>query len=459
MASLTDDVIRASQRNSWIRLRTMILIRWIAIIGQLSALIVGIYVFDLTISIEWCLFVIGLSVGANLVATLVYPATKRLSEFEILVMILFDLLQLAVLLFLTGGLNNPFSVFLLAPVVISSSVMRTRYMLLIGATAIVLVTLLGFYHVPLRTSEMFILRVADLFVFGNWMAITVGMVFLGVYARRITQEMNAMGDALFATQMALEREQKLTDLGGVVAAAAHELGTPLATIKLTSAELMDELQDDPELYEDAKLIRAQADRCRDILRSMGRAGKDDKHMKSAPLSQIVKEAAEPHGDRGKEILIYQLDGLSLDNQPNIFRRAEIIHGLRNMVQNAVDFARTTVWVELEWTETSIVIRIMDDGYGYPSDMLGRLGDPFIKKRRSSGLKKRVGYDGMGLGLFIAKTLLERTGALLIFANGGDGQMSNKQAGVPKGAIVEISWPRRAIEQSATQLGENQPIVE
>ncbi len=456
MANIGTDMIVNHPRSSWIRIRTMILIRWMAIFGQSIALFASILIFDLMINIPLCMFAIGMSVVGNLFATLVYPETKRLSEFENMAMILFDLVQLALLLFATGGLNNPFSVLMMAPVVISSSILPLRYAVFIAATAIAMITALGFYHLPLRTEQLFILRNADIFIFGNWVAITVGMIFLSIYARRITQEMNTMGDALFATQMALEREQKLTDLGGVVAAAAHELGTPLATIKLASAELMDDLSDDPDLYEDAKLIRDQADRCRDILRSMGRAGKDDKHLQTAPLSQVVTEAAEPHQDRGIEIVIYPVDNLAIDQQPIIFRRAEIIHGLRNMIQNAVDFARSKVWIELEWADEFIVVRIKDDGKGYPHDMLGQIGNPFLSRRKSA-TKDRPGYDGMGLGLFIAKTLLERTGALLIFANGGDTQAPNRTAGAPKGAIVEISWQRSEIERNQTALGANEPI--
>lgn len=452
------DLMTKTMRSSWIRIRTMILVRWIAIFGQLTALFVSVQIFDLVIEVSWCLFAIGLSILGNIVATVIYPETKRLSESENMMMIMFDLCQLAFLLFLTGGLNNPFSVLLLAPVVIASSVLTLGYAALIAATALFIITLLAFFHISLRTEQLFILRTADLFVFGNWVAIGVGMIFLSLYARRVTQEMNTMGDALFATQMALEREQKLTALGGVVAAAAHELGTPLATIKLTSAELMDELEHEPDLYEDAKLIRDQADRCRDILRSMGRAGKDDKHMQTTPLTQLIQEAADPHLDRGISINIQPLKTLDAREQPIVNRRPEIIHGLRNMIQNAVDFARTHVWVEVEWTTEVIVIRIMDDGKGYPSDMLGRLGDPFVGRRRSSSQKKRPGYEGMGLGLFIAKTLLERTGALLIFANGGDGQTPNKVSGQPKGAIVEISWPRASIEITSTKLGDNQLLM-
>jgi two-component system, sensor histidine kinase RegB len=262
--------------------------------------------------------------------------------------------------------------------------------------------------------------------------------------------------------MALAREQKLTDLGGVVAAAAHELGTPLATIKLVSAELLDELKDNPELAADAALIRNQADRCRDILRDMGRAGKDDLHLRQAPLSAVIEEAAEPHIARGKTIeFSFGQDSGSTSHQPSILRKPEIIHGLRNLIQNAVDFADSTVWVEANWTDTQISIRIFDDGKGFPPHLLGRIGDPLMRRRRSHGsAPQRPEYEGMGLGLFIAKTLLERSGAELHFANGSDSASRADQRKL--GAVVELVWPRSKIDavygETSIPTGKNMPIT-
>ncbi|MEL6292873.1 MAG: ActS/PrrB/RegB family redox-sensitive histidine kinase [Pseudomonadota bacterium] len=464
MAQSDLDLLTGQQRSSWIRLRTLILLRWVAIVGQLVALTVAQRLYGLQLEIGLCYLAVGVSVIGNLIAIFVFPENKRLSETENLLMVMFDLLQLGFLLFLTGGLHNPFALLLLGPVSISAAVLTTRSTLLLGGTAITLVTLLSEYHLPLRTEQGFILRMPDIFVFGNWTALVIAICFIGAYSRRVTSEMHSMADALSATQMALAREQKLTDLGGVVAAAAHELGTPLATIKLTSAELIEELDDRPELREDAELIREQADRCRDILRDMGRAGKDDLHLRQAPLMSVVHEAAAPHADRGK-VIKYTLDPEAGDQieQPSILRKPEIIHGLRNLVQNAVDFAGTTVWIEAHWTADAISLRIMDDGQGFPPHLLGRIGDPFVRRRRSSvDSVQRPEYMGMGLGLFIAKTLLERSGAELSFANGtnpysGDGSPSSKI-----GAIVEVIWPRETIDArggaNPVPLGENQQIV-
>tara|TARA_R110002074_G_scaffold106338_4_gene229525 strand:+ start:158 stop:1546 length:1389 start_codon:yes stop_codon:yes gene_type:complete len=447
-------------RANWIRLRTMIVLRWVAIAGQLIAITVAQRLFGLQLELALCYFAIGVSVIGNLIATLVFPENKRLSEYENLSMVLFDLLQLSFLLFVTGGLNNPFSLLLLAPVTISATALSLRSTVVLCGTAIVLVSILATYHFPLITQNGGLMEIPDVFVFGNWIALIIAIVFSTAYSRRVTTEIHSMSDALTATQMALAREQKLTDLGGVVAAAAHELGTPLATIKLTSVELLSELHSWPELAEDAALIRDQADRCRDILRDMGRAGKDDLHMHTAPLMTVLEEAAEPHRMRGKTIE-FSIDPTASDtvDQPAIYRKPEIIHGLRNLIQNAVDFASTTVWVEANWTDRHISVRIFDDGKGFPPYLLGRIGDPFMRRRRPEpASSERPEYEGMGLGLFIAKTLLERSGAELRFANGSEDPTDRFNE---LGAVVEVIWPRRQLDaqttNGSTSLGENLPI--
>lgn len=427
--------------GNWMRLRTLIFLRWMAIAGQLAAITLAERWVGLQLPLGLCYLAVGASIIANLVSVFVFPENKRLGEGQALAVLQFDLAQLALLVFVTGGLTNPFALLLLAPVTIAASTLGLRSTLILGTTAVVLISALGLVSLPLRLADGSTLEVPPLFRFGYWAAIVVGLVFLGIYSRRVAMENRDMADALLATQMALAREQKLTDLGGVVAAAAHELGTPLATIKLVSAELMSELEDRPELFDDVKLIRDQADRCRDILRSMGRAGKDDLHLRQAPLGTVLREAAEPHMARGKEVIFSLQPGTGGDpRQPNVLRRPEMIHGLRNLVQNAVDFARSTVWVDAEWTEGSVLIRIVDDGEGYPPNVMGRIGDPFVRSRRSEqDLDRRPEYEGMGLGLFIAKTLLERTGAQLTFANAADPFLAPEERPARSGAVVEAIW--------------------
>ncbi|MBK1636148.1 sensor histidine kinase RegB [Rhodovulum adriaticum] len=456
----TAGLLPPKERSHWIRLRTLTTLRWAAVLGQLGAIAVAELYFGFRLELGLCLLVVAAAVLANIVAAAIYPENRRLSETETMLTLLFDVTQLAILLGLTGGLNNPFTLLILTPVTISATALGSRSTLFLAHVAYVFVTIIAFYHLPLVTADGQVLELPDLFQFGFWVAIVIGISFLSLYASRVTSEMNKMSDALLATQMALSREQKLTDLGGVVAAYAHELGTPLATIKLVSSELMEEVEDKPDLRDDVALIRDQADRCRDILRSMGRAGKDDLHMHTAPLEAVVNEAADPHRDRGKEV-IFTAEPIhgGAERMPVIRRRPEIIHGLRNLVQNAVDFAEARVWVVAQWSPDEITVRIMDDGPGYPPHLLGRIGDPFVRKRRPGAppQKERPEYEGMGLGLFIAKTLLERSGAQLSFANGTDPLLSESGRSERRGAVVEVAWPMDRIalapeEQGA--LGEN-----
>lgn len=456
-------LIDEERRSNWIRLRTLIVLRWIAIAGQITTILVGAFLFGLRLDYGAFAVVIGASVVVNMVSAFVFPENTRLSERAAVGMLLFDTVQLAAMLYLSGGLHNPFSLLVLVPTTISATALRPQSTVVIGAASIVLVSFIANWHEPLRNEFGFIMRMPDIFVFGSWAAIVIGVVFLGVFAWKVTSEMHSMSEALLATQMALAREQKLTDLGGVVAAAAHELGTPLATIKLVSSELSEELADNEALREDAVLINEQADRCRDILRSMGRAGKDDLHMRTAPIDAVLTEAAEPHIGRGKEVVIESgaIDG-GESPQPAIYRRPEIIHGLRNLVQNAVDFAETTVWVDASWDADTVRVRIIDDGSGFPAAVLGRIGDPFVRRRRVEfDRSQRPGYEGMGLGLFIAKTLLERTGAEISFANGSDRHDQLLHAGRRSGAIVELVWPRSVLcpPEDVGPLGQNIPFLD
>lgn len=452
MSTTEFEMFQERQRSDWVRLRTLVRLRWSAVVGQTLAILVSAFVFDLQIHIGLAALTIWASVVANIVIRIIYPENKRLREREAFLMLIFDMLQLSVLLYLTGGLNNPFALLLLAPVTIAATILNLRRTILLGAVAIILTSLLSQFNLPIETASGALLALPDLYQFGFWLALVIGVVFLGVYARQVTTEMHNMGEALLATQLALSREQTLTDLGGVVAATAHELGTPLATIMLVSGELRPEMKNHPDLLEDIDLIHAQAARCREILQSMGQAGKDDLHLHQTPIEALIKEAAEPHINRGKTVIFHigseDRDG---EKQPVVLRRPEIIHGLRNLIQNAVDFSQTTVEITVSWSETELRIRISDDGDGFPPSIIGRIGDPFVRRRRENvDGNKRPGYAGMGLGLFIAKTLLERSGARLLFRNG------SKHSQTMNGAIIDVIWPRAKMQPPhANALGDNQ----
>lgn len=450
----------------WIRLRTLVVLRWCAILGQIAAIAVSVTAFSLHLSWGLTTIVIGLAVIANLLSLSLCPKNARLNEHHATGVLLFDTVQLALMVLLTGGLHNPFIVFIVAPVTVAATALSTRATIIVGCVAIAATTFVGYVNIPLQLKTGDPLLMPDLFVFGIWISVVTTIIFVGLYTRRISSEIQSMSAALLATQMALSREQKLTDLSGVVAAAAHELGTPLATIKLTASELAEELTDRTELREDADLIHQQANRCRDILQSMGRAGKDDMMIKTVPLVSLVEEAAEPHKDRGKTIDISVVSGTaSTPHEPIVHRQPEVIHGLRNLVQNAVDFATTTVWVEIGWNSDEIRLKITDDGPGYSPQIIGWIGDPFIGGRKNTHASRRE-YKGMGLGLFIAKTLLERTGARLTFSNGTEPYTGHPLVNEQSGAIAQVIWPRgnknrndAHFEQSQAQgaLGNNLPF--
>lgn len=450
--SLTEfEMFQDRQRSNWVRLRTLNALRWFAIAGQTIALIVAVEVFSLELEVGLASMTVGASVILNLVYGFVFPENKRLKEREAFGMLVFDIVQLSILLYLTGGLNNPFAMLLLAPVTIAATVLHLRSTLLLGVTAIAVTTVLSQFSLPITAATGVELALPGLYQFGFWLAIVVGVVFLAVYARQVTTEMHNMGDALLATQLALAREQKLTDLGGLVAATAHELGTPLATIMLVSGELKGEAVEGTDLHDDLVLIHEQAIRCKEILHSMGAAGKDDLHLRQVPIEALVREAAAPHLGRGKEIVFhFGAEDLLDKRHPIVPRRPEIIHGLRNLIQNAVDFSDTHVEVTASWTETEIRVRISDDGAGFPPSVIGRIGDPFVGRRRVTvDSQKRPGYSGMGLGLFIAKTLLERSGARLKFRNAS-------QFTKTSGAVVDVVWPIAIFTGiSDGALGENQ----
>ena len=442
MVATTPDPVGPEHRGNRVSLRTLVVLRWIAVLGQITALVSAEVGLGMALPRGACALIVGAAVVVNLTATVVFPSRRRLTENQVTLMLLFDMAQLLALVAVTGGLNNPFALLVLAPVTISATALPRRQVILVSATAIAGTSALIWLHLPLIRGGGQVLELSDLFEAGFWTAIVTGVIFVASYAHRVSQEIHTMAQALLATQMALARAQKLTDLGGVVAAAAHELGTPLATIKLISAEMLADLGGQPALAEDARLIREQADRCRDILRTMGQAGAGDGYLARAPLEAVVREAAEPHLDRGKTVHFALPEGRARD-QPLIERRPEIIHGLRNLIQNAVDFAGAEVWLDMDWTGGAVRLRIGDDGPGFPNGLLGRLGDPFVR-RRDTGDPLRPEYEGMGLGLFIAKTLLERTGAEIDFLNDPDG-----------GALVIVDWPAKV---GLVDTGENAPIA-
>ncbi len=446
-------------RGDWVRLRTLVTLRWIAIAGQIAAVIVASQGMDFQLPLAYCALLISASATVNVVVQVIYPSGKRLSERGTLLSLFFDLAQLVTLLIVTGGLNNPFAVLILAPVTISATALRLSSTLWLGFAAMGAVALMSVLYIPLVDADGTVLEVPEIFRTGASAALAIAVVFLSIYARRVTVEGYAMSQALTAAQVELAREQRLSAIGGIAAATAHELGTPLATIKLVAGELARELKGQHELAEDVALIQREADRCGEIMADLSQGGRDDSQIRNAPVSAIVEEAARPHLNRGKRVII-RVDGAMADephdDEPMATRSPELIHGLRNLIQNAVDFADGMVWVDIDFDTEELRIAIGDDGPGFSPDIMPRLGEPYVSTRRR-GERRKSGngssgdadgeYEGMGLGLFIARTLLERTGAQISFANGSDARRRRgtdpgalPELTHPPGAIIELIWP-------------------
>lgn len=452
------DISQGEASGRWVRLDTLASLRWLAVIGQILAVVVSEQILAIDLPLGLCALAIASSAIVNVMAKQIYPPRTRLSQRAATLSMLFDLLQVSVLLMLTGGLANPFAMLLLAPVTISASALTLRSTAAVSLTALGLVSLMAQWSMPLTFESGEELAAPPIYTFGAWVALTISVLFMTFYARRVSGETYRMSRALREAEAALAREQRMTAIGGLAAAAAHELGTPLATIKLVSSELAKELSAQPELLEDAELIREQADRCREILNDLAQGGRADEQMRRAPVSAVIEEAAEPHMDRGRRIVI-RIDGEPVEtagaNQPVIWRSPELIHGLRNFVQNAVDFSRSTIWIDVTKTGAGLRIAVGDDGPGFPEDLIQRLGDPFVTSRaRAAALPGRAGLaggrmTGMGLGLFIAKTLLERTGARVSFGNSEravrqDNLLAPLERRRPSGAVVALVWPESEI---------------
>jgi len=267
---------------------------------------------------------------------------------------------------------------------------------------------------------------------GFYAAILAALAFTVLYARRVADEASQLANALAATELVLQREQHLSALDGLAAAAAHELGTPLATISLVARELQLSLKNNASASEDIDLLVSQAKRCREILQRLtSLSAEGEEHLSRLPLTSLIEEISMPHRDFGIDI---QSVALKCDGpQPVGKRNAGIVHGLGNLIENAVDFAESTVVIKHGWNRETVSIEISDDGPGFSPVALNHIGDPYNSVRDENA---RTGGGGLGLGLFIAKTLLERSGAALRF--------TNRQA-PETGAVISIDWPRKRME--------------
>jgi two-component system sensor histidine kinase RegB len=431
MVSATIDRYSSHYR---LRLETLVRLRWLAVGGQSAGVLFVAFYLNYDLPLGACFTLIALSAWLNVILLLRLPSTQLLPSQTSALLLAYDSLQLGGLLYLTGGLSNPFSILLLAPVSVSATTLRMRYTIMLSILVVIIATVLGFFHMPLPWDIQNPIQFPELYTFGIWVGIVCGVGFVSAYTNRVAHEARQLADALTATELVLARETHITALDGLAAAAAHELGTPLATIALAGKEALSDLNDPESVKRDLELIAEQAARCRAILQKLRNLNSGDHLFSELSVSDLLAEVIEPHRFFGIDI---EINKKGEGDEPFLFRNAGLTYGLGNFIENAVDFASEKVRIDLKWNAQNISINIQDDGPGFAPEMLVRLGEPYLTTRPKDGVEDSDPTDpgGLGLGVFIAKTLLERSGAQIAFANlSAQGQ-----------ACVNIVWPRHVIE--------------
>ena len=432
MSAIDLDRLPMPRRN--VRLDTLVRLRWLSIIAQTVTVLVVYLGLELDLPIYSCLAVIALSAWLNIALGILFRQARRLEANRAAWLLAFDILQLAVLMYLTGGLDNPFSFFFLGPVLLSATALPARITIALSLFAIVCATLLVFFHEPLPWSEVYgaMPVLPDIYMFGIWASIVLAILFISLYAWQVSEQSRQFVNAVAATELVLARERHVTELDGLAAAAAHALGTPLSTISVIARELEREIDPKSPHAEDIRLLREQTQRCRDILSKLNELQAEGEPFDRLPLANLLQEVAEPHRNFG---IAVDVRLPSSAPSPMTARNPAILYGLGNLIENAVDFARNRVEIAADWTGEEVQVVISDDGPGFAPEVIGRIGEPYVRSRR---LRRMYASDdtGLGLGFFIAKTLLERTGAKLTF---------NNRLVPESGAIVAVRWPREAFE--------------
>ena len=427
-----------------VRLRTLSNLRWLAVAGQSVALFLVYFGLGYSLPIHYCAVAIAVSAALNVVLAIRYPPAHRLTNREATFYLGFDVLQLAALLYLTGGITNPFALMFVAPVVIAATTLNLGNVLILAGIAFVSASLIALKHLPLPWPAGQALLLPDLYQAGIWIALVIGIGFTSIYAWRIASESARMSAGLAATQLALSREHRLASIGALATAAAHELGTPLGTIAVVARELERALPANSPEVEDVRLLRDQAERCRAII---ARLANPEEAMLGAtarlPLGAFLDDISAPHRGEDLEIRVTVSPPTIDEPVPQVWRAPELLHGLGNIIENAADFAQSLVAVHASWDDQYLHVSVTDDGPGFAPEIFEALGEPYITSRPGHHAlgETELGpvgsldqHEGMGLGFFIAKVLLEQTGGMVKAENPDGG-----------GAQVSIRWPRGVID--------------
>tara|TARA_B100000575_G_scaffold283033_1_gene275458 strand:- start:18 stop:1304 length:1287 start_codon:yes stop_codon:yes gene_type:complete len=408
---------------------TLTILRYIAIIGQFFALNIVYFYLSLPFPIELSYLIIFLGLLTNIYLQFGIKI-NQLKDLYAAIFLIYDLIQLSFLLYLTGGIFNPFSFLLIIPAIVSSTFLSMGTTIILGFVTSLLLLVISFFHLPLPGEDMNLLHFPDFYKIGIIISILIGLMFLSYFGIRFAGETKKRSEALNKLQEVIAKEYELESLGGQAAAAAHSLGTPLATIAVVAKELKKEIGDNKDVSKDIDLLISQTKRCSEILKKISKKQiEEDIFLSSIKLEDLLEEIIDSFKETSSKKIDLILD--NDNNKINIERTPEIIYGLRNFIGNAVKFSKSKVKISLNSDPNKIEIKINDDGPGIPDDIIKKIGEPYIKSK-SIELNSNA---GLGLGTFLGKTLLERQGANLSFR-------SNNDLG---GALVIIRWdPKKLI---------------
>ncbi len=402
--------------------KTVVVLRWIALIGQLLT----IYFVNFFIGFDLPLIFLSLTIFCGGLTNIFIQFNfkkNQLSNIESTILLFYDVIQLAVLLYLTGGVTNPFIIFLIVPALISSTLLNLASTLFLSIITIMSLTLLTFNHFPLPSEGNLHFHVPDFYVYSIPSALVIALIFLNYFGFRFGYEARRRGNALNKLELVLAKEQELESIGHQAAAAAHSLGTPLSTITVIAKELKKDIVNNKEFKDDVDTILEQAKKCGDILKKISQNQiVDDEYVKNITLQDLLFEIIKSF-----ETITEKNLNLNLENVKKripIKRSAELTYGIRNFVGNAVKFSKKNININLVGNNQTTTLQISDDGPGFPEDIYKIIGEPYI----STKSKKLKSKAGLGLGTFIGKTLLERKKANIEFLKSSNG-----------GALVEISW--------------------
>ena len=412
-----------SKDNIQLDKRTLVILRWIAIIGQYLTISIVYFVLKFELPFFYCSTIIFIGILTNFYLQFQFKK-NQLNNFTSTFFLFYDLIQLSLLLYLTGGVTNPFTILLIVPAIVSSTFLTLRSTINLSFITIIILILLTINHLPLPHSGELHFHVPDIYLYAVPVAIIIGLVFLTYFGVRFGIESRKRAEALNKLELILAKEHELESIGLQAAAAAHSLGTPLSTITVVARELEKEIGNNPQYSKDIDLLLSQTKRCSDILRNLSKDQlKEDSFLSNVKIEELLNEIVRSYTEISEKKLSLLVENNKLN--PQIERTLEITYGLRNFIGNAVKYSNSSVDITLESNNKITEVKVCDDGPGFSEDIFNVLGEPYIRSKNKIISSK----SGLGLGTFIGKTLLERMKANVNFDK------------CPKtnGAMVIIKW--------------------